>query len=94
MSQIVQLEAEVLAAMNDDQLVAEIFSIISDIVPYEIIELNLESSLKQDLNIDSLGAFELIMNVEDRFGIKIVEDEIENIFTIKDIVIMIRKVYA
>lgn len=42
--------------------------------------------LREDLNVDSLDAVELIMELEDTFNIKISDDEAQKLKTIGDIV--------
>ena len=48
-------------------------------------ELTSETCLKDDLNLDSLNAVEIIMALEDEFDIEISEDEAENFETIGEI---------
>ena len=48
-------------------------------------ELTLETSLKEDLDADSLDAVEVIMALEDEFGIEIPDEEAEHFKTIGDI---------
>jgi acyl carrier protein len=45
-----------------------------------------DSKLKDDLGIDSLDAIEIIMYVEDEFGIEIPDEEAEHMITVGDIV--------
>ena len=49
-------------------------------------ELTLDTSLKDDLNADSLDAVEVIMALEDEFDIEIPDEEAENFKTIGNIV--------
>ena len=48
--------------------------------------LTMETSLKDDLDADSLDAVEVIMALEEEFDIEIPDDEAENFKTIGDIV--------
>ena len=48
-------------------------------------EITPDKRLKEDLNIDSLTAADLIMNLEERFGAKVNDDELKNIQTVGDI---------
>ena len=41
-------------------------------------ELTLDTSLKDDLNADSLDAVEVIMALEDKYDIEIAEEDAEN----------------
>ena len=47
--------------------------------------LNLDTSLTEDLEADSLDAVEVIMALEDEFGIEIPDEEAEHFKTIGDI---------
>ncbi|HEY8436876.1 MAG TPA: acyl carrier protein [Haloplasmataceae bacterium] len=55
-------------------------------------ELNENTNLQDDLNADSLDAVELIMAIEDEFGIEISDDDAQSLRTIGDIVNYINKV--
>lgn len=48
--------------------------------------VNETTRLREDLNVDSLDAVELIMELEDTFNIKIADDEAQQLKTIGDIV--------
>ena len=50
-----------------------------------------EANLREDLEIDSLDAVELIMNIESNYGITIEDDAIENIKTVGDIVNLVQE---
>ncbi len=54
-------------------------------------ELNLDTSLMNDINADSLDAVEIIMAIEDEFEIKIPDEEAEKFLTIRDIVEFLEK---
>lgn len=90
MNQITTLDADVLSTLSDDELLHEIHLILADVVPHQITEISMQSSFSDDLGIDSLGAFELIMNAQDRFGIKITDGQMENIKTVKDLFCLIK----
>lgn len=46
--------------------------------------ITLETSFKDDLNADSLDLVELIMALEDEFGLEVEDEEVENIKTVGD----------
>lgn len=54
-------------------------------------ELDMDTSLMSDLNADSLDAVEIIMAIEDKFGIKIPDEEAEKFLTIREIVDYLEK---
>ena len=53
--------------------------------------ITLESDVVKDLGADSLDVVELLVSLEDDYGISIPEDDIVNVKTVKDIVDMIEK---
>lgn len=57
-------------------------------------KIAMEASLADDLNIDSLDAVELVMALEEEFGIKIPDEELGNMKTVGNIVECIEKYQA
>lgn len=49
-------------------------------------KVTLETRLTEDLGADSLDAVELIMSLEDEFGVQISNEEAQKIVTVNDIV--------
>lgn len=49
-------------------------------------QVTLEAEFIQDLNADSLDMVELVMSLEEEFGIEISDEEVENIRTVGDAV--------
>ena len=43
------------------------------------------SSFKEDLGVDSLDLFELVMELEEEFGIEIPSEDLENLATVADV---------
>ncbi len=50
-----------------------------------------EASIADDLSIDSLDAVELVMALEEEFGIKIPDEELGKLKTVQDIVNTVEK---
>ena len=48
-----------------------------------------EASFEEDLEVDSLGVVELLMALEDEFGVKIPDEEAEDIRTVGQAVDMV-----
>lgn len=61
-------------------------------VPVESIKP--ESEVVKDLGADSLDVVELMMALEDEYGITLPENEVEGIKTVQDIVTMMDKITA
>jgi acyl carrier protein len=54
-------------------------------------EIKMESSFTEDLGADSLAVVQIVMNIEDEFGIEIPDEEVESIKTVGDAVEHIQK---
>ena len=48
-------------------------------------EVKLEASFREDLGADSLDVVELVMELEDEYGITIPDDQAENLVTVADV---------
>lgn len=44
-----------------------------------------EANFKDDLGVDSLDLFELVMALEEEYGVEIPSEELENIQTVQDV---------
>lgn len=49
-------------------------------------EVKAESNLQDDLDADSLDLFELVMSLEEEYGIEIPSEDMEKVKTVNDIV--------
>ena len=60
--------------------------IIVDELDIDPAKVTLEANLAEDLEADSLDAVELIMQLEDEFGLEIEDDAAQSIKTVGDLV--------
>ena len=49
-------------------------------------EIKEESNFKDDLGADSLDLFELVMSLEEEYGIEIPSEDLEKIATVNDVI--------
>lgn len=56
--------------------------IIEEQLNLEKVEITEETRFKEDLEVDSLDLFELVMAFEEEYGIEIPSEELENITTV------------
>ena len=68
--------------MDREKAVEEVRAILVEQLGVDPAEITVESSFQEDLNADSLDLVELIMEMEDRFKIKIPDEEAEKIATV------------
>jgi acyl carrier protein len=71
--------------MNKTMDLNKIKEVVADQLGVDVSELTQETSLKDDLNADSLDLFQIIMSLEEEFGIEIPTEDTESIGTIGDI---------
>lgn len=64
-------------------------AIIADTLGCDEAEITEQASLKEDLGADSLDAVDLIMAIEDEFGISIESEKAETLVTVGDIIALI-----
>ena len=60
--------------------------LIEEKLNLEGVEITQDSKFKEDLEVDSLDLFELVMALEDEFGIEIPTEDLEKIATVGDII--------
>jgi acyl carrier protein len=72
----------------------KVIKLISDSTKIDIAKITLETSFVDDLNLDSLDIVELMMKMEDEFGVEIPEEDAEGLKTVKDIVTYLEKKQA
>ncbi|MBR2448122.1 MAG: acyl carrier protein [Clostridia bacterium] len=60
--------------------------ILADQLDVDADTLTLDTDMARDLNADSLDVVEVLMSIEDEFGVEIPDEEIENIKTIGNLV--------
>lgn len=68
------------------QVVEELRAILVEQLGVDASEVTEESSFQEDLNADSLDLVELIMEMEDRFKLKIPDEDAEKISTVGEAV--------
>lgn len=69
---------------TDEQIDQRIKNLVAKQLKCEVDTIKDESSFEEDLGADSLDRVELIMAIEDEFGIAIVDEDAEDIATVKD----------
>ncbi|MGN0350858.1 MAG: acyl carrier protein [Roseburia sp.] len=60
--------------------------IIAEQLNVEESEIKLESNFKDDLGADSLDLFELVMALEEEFGVEVPSEDLEKLATVNDVV--------
>lgn len=64
----------------------QVIKLISDATKIELAQIKPTTSFVDDLNLDSLDIVELLMKMEDEFGVEIPEEDAEALKNVEDIV--------
>lgn len=76
------------------EILEKVQTIIADKLSIDVADITPEKSFSDDLGADSLDTAELVLDFENAFGIKIPEDQTENILTVGDAIAAIEKILA
>ena len=67
-------------------MLEKLASVIREQLNLEDVEITEKSNFKDDLGADSLDLFELVMSLEEEFGVEIPSEDLEKIATVGDVV--------
>ena len=76
-------------ARHDEQLFSEVCALLERYRPAEV-QLTRSTELSGDLNIDSVAAMDLIMEIEDKFGIDIPINLVSDLRNVEDLLEVVR----
>ena len=68
--------------MDRDEIETRLRDVLVSELGLDADKINTAANFEQDLDVDSLGVVELLMAMEDEFGVKIPDDEAEHIHTV------------
>jgi acyl carrier protein len=72
--------------MNRDDVLSLVREHLAEELEVDIEKIGEQSRFKEDLDADSLDLYELVMELEDRYGIKVAEEQAARIKTVGDAV--------
>ena len=86
-----QYEGKQTVAVTQEEIIAGIAEIIEEVTGIEPSEITPEKSFVDDLDIDSLSMVEIAVQTEDKYGVKIPDEDLAGLRTVGDVVNYIQK---
>ncbi|GEB51064.1 MULTISPECIES: acyl carrier protein [Streptomyces] len=71
-------------AVTQEEIVAGLGEIVNEIAGIPAEDVELDKSFTDDLDVDSLSMVEVVVAAEERFGVKIPDDDVKNLKTVRD----------
>ncbi|MFC7450669.1 meromycolate extension acyl carrier protein AcpM [Rhodococcus daqingensis] len=81
-------------ATTQEDIIAGLAEIIEEVTGIEPSEVTIEKSFVDDLDIDSLSMVEIAVQTEDKYGVKIPDEDLASLRTVGDAVSYIQKLEA
>ena len=72
--------------MAKEEIFDKLKELVVDQLGVDEDEVTMEATMQDDLGADSLDLVDLVMSVEEEFGVKVADEDLENIKTVGDIV--------
>ena len=72
--------------MSEQEVLDKVIQLISERFSVDVLKITKDTTFQEDLGADSLDVVELVMELEDAFGIQISDEDSEQIVTIGDAV--------
>ncbi|WP_414636233.1 acyl carrier protein [Actinophytocola sp.] len=85
------MENDAAKGLSDAQILEGLAEIVEEVAGVAVEDVTAEKSFVDDLDIDSLSMVEIAVQAEDRFGVKIPDDELANLKTVGDAVSYVSK---
>lgn len=76
-------------AHTTDEILSGLAELITDETGIAADQVQMDKSFTDDLDIDSISMMTIVVNAEEKFDVKIPDDEVKNLVTVKDAVTFI-----
>ncbi|MEX2441594.1 MAG: acyl carrier protein [Pontimonas sp.] len=78
-------------AHSTAEIMSGLAELITDETGIAADQVEMDKSFTDDLDIDSISMMTIVVNAEEKFDVKIPDDEVKNLVTVKDAVEFIEK---
>jgi acyl carrier protein len=79
---------------NTEEIRTELAEIVNEVTGIPAGDVQLEKSFTDDLDVDSLSMVEVVVAAEEKFDVRIPDDQVKNLKTVGDAVSYIEKAQA
>jgi acyl carrier protein len=76
-------------AQSEQEILAGLAEIVNEETGLDPAEVLADKSFTDDLDIDSLSMMTIVVNAEEKFGVRIPDEEVKNLTTVGDAVSVI-----
>ena len=73
-------------SLSHDEVLAGLAEIVNEETGIDTDSVKLEKSFTNDLDIDSISMMTIVVNAEEKFSVKIPDEEVKNLLTVGDAV--------
>ena len=78
-------------ALSQQEILAGLAEIVNEVAGIPTADVQLDKSFTDDLDVDSLSMVEVVVAAEEKFGVRIPDDDVKNLKTVGDAVTYIEK---
>ncbi|GAA0604778.1 acyl carrier protein [Kribbella sp. NPDC051587] len=76
---------------STEEIRSDLAEIVNEIAGIPVEDVQLDKSFTDDLDVDSLSMVEVVVAAEEKFDVKIPDDEVKNLKTVGDAVAFIER---
>ncbi|MEV0030645.1 meromycolate extension acyl carrier protein AcpM [Nocardia sp. NPDC050793] len=81
-------------ATTQEEIVVGIAEIVEEVTGIDASEVVIEKSFVDDLDIDSLSLVEIAVQLEDKYSVKVPDEDLASLRTVGDAVVYVQKMEA
>jgi acyl carrier protein len=78
-------------AQSEQEILAGIAELVNEETGLPVESVEMDKSFTEDLDIDSLSMTSIVVQAEDKFGVKIPDEDIKNLSTVRDVVAYVQQ---
>jgi acyl carrier protein len=71
---------------TQEEILSGLAEIVNEVAGIDVEDVQLDKSFTEDLDVDSLTMVEVVVAAEEKFDVKIPDDEVKNLNTVGDAV--------